>query len=102
MPNPGELQFEIPHGESARAHFQFSGETFEFRVRLQGGWSVAEASGAIGLTDLCGKTRALISSSSGSGEGPFEMTLSGGCDPVAGTSEDPELAARLRALGYLR
>lgn len=102
MPNPGELQFEIPRGKSSRAHFHFPGGAIELGIRLQGAWDVAEASVDIGLADLCGQTRTLISSSPAAGAGHFEMTLSGGCDPVSGASEDPELAARLRALGYLR
>ena len=102
MPIAGELRFEIPAGESSRARFQFRGEAIEFGVTLEGRREDQKSRGVVRLAELCEEPRTLLSESPVAARGTFRMVLSGGCEAASGVGEDPELAARLRALGYLQ
>jgi arylsulfatase A-like enzyme len=102
MPIAGELRFEIPAGESSRARFQFRGEAIEFGVTLEGRREDQKSRGVVRLAELCEEPRTLLSESPVAARGTFRMVLSGGCEAASGVGEDPDLAARLRALGYLQ
>lgn len=108
MPTPGRLEFTLPGGATARARFMTSGDALRYQVELAGRLQPARASGEIPFVELCAGRRSLIAArlASDTAAAP-DLELSarevGGCsDPGRSDRiDDADLAAGLRALGYL-
>lgn len=110
MPAPGRLEFEIPARSTARARFMASGDSLEYRIELDGALVLSPTSGRLEFAELCQGIKSLLvpGATGRKDEEPTGLHISakeiGSC---AGGSRsdrigDADLAAGLRALGYLR
>jgi len=106
MPAPGTLRFVLPARTVSRVRVQGLVDTLDYRLQITAPVGLAEAAGSVPLATLCQGAGSLFSNG-GVPAGTriaFDLTARAdlACDGAEVLAEDPELTARLKALGYLQ
>ncbi len=106
MPAPGTLRFVLPPQSVSRLRVQALVDRLDYRLQLTAPAGGGEAAGSIAIAALCQAARTLLADGGGPARATaaFDLTARAdlACDGAEELPEDPELTARLKALGYLQ